>query len=196
MRPLPIVAILVGLLASCTTTEPPPKPRIVPLPSEPGSSQDAEKSTAPDPAIAFCEDLMRVIDAREAGFAAFRGVELSDRKWHADFTPEAFSSCEIEGRSSVAAIYSCAGRPRSQRAAEDLIQSFERLESWIDSCLAAPTWYPREWRRGRLFAFAGAERQLMWRDVTSRPAPAVILAVSENISSSRLHLSLRVRSLR
>ena len=191
-----MVAVIAALLASCTTTEPPRQPEIVPLPSEPRSSDGTAAPTAPDPRIAFCRDLTRVIDAREAGFASFRGVELGDRKWQAKFTPDAFSSCEIEGRSSVAAIYSCTGRSRPQRAAEDLIQSFERLEGWIDSCLSAPTWYPREWRRGRLFAFAGAERQLMWRDVTSSPAPAVILAVSENISSGRLHLSLRVRSLR
>ena len=41
----------------------------------------------------------------------------------------------------------------------------------VDACLRRPIWYPRLWRQGQDFVFAGGERQTIWRDGSIGPSP-------------------------
>lgn len=184
--------LLVWVLFGCAPSEPiaPVEPEVVPLPELPAEPPAATGAAAAD---GFCGALTRIIEAEHDAFAPLRSTPVDQRTWRGRTVPEPFTGCRVQGDYYPGALYVC----RSGLAPATMLQGrFADLSSRIDSCLRRPSWYPRDWRRGDVFQFAGAEKQVMWRDVAEQPAPAVTLKIEEDFARARYLLRLAVRTLR
>ena len=77
---------------------------------------------------------------------------------------------------------------------ELLLASYQELAEDVRYCLEQPIWYPRLWRQGQDFEFAGGERQTIWRDGSSGPKPTVALKIEEDLAGRYFYLRLAVAS--
>ena len=109
--------------------------------------------------------------------------------------PAGLRSCAIEG-DYCPRRHLCLPRRGDRRAARATCCSadYRRLAAEVDACLQQPIWYPRLWRQGQDFAFAGGERQVIWRDGSTGPKPVVALKIEEDIGSGVYFLRLAVAS--
>jgi hypothetical protein len=112
----------------------------------------------------FCRALGRIIDAEPDGFADLRAARAGDGAWDGTVVPPGLDDCRIEGDYRPGARYVCHGGALAGGSADLLGESYDAFATDIDGCLVQPIWYPRDWRRGQEFTFAGGERQVLWRD--------------------------------
>jgi len=140
----------------------------------------------------FCDALARIIDAEPAGFGPLRGAHAGERRWEGAVVPAGLRSCAIEGDYFPGATYVCRGEAIAGGPGDLLLGDYRRLAVEVDACLQQPIWYPRLWRQGQDFAFAGGERQVIWRDASTGPKPRVALKIEEEIGSGVYFLRLAV----
>ncbi|MCB1971091.1 MAG: hypothetical protein KDG54_11850 [Geminicoccaceae bacterium] len=181
------------VLTGCGRDEVPARPESLPEVAAP----QPQTSVVPEPPPSMCDSMARLVEAMRGGFASLRaGTIEANWRWSGAEKPYPFVKCEIEGTTFPTAVYRCQGSPVRMGRTDILESSFADLEHAIQACLQRPTWYPRDWREGSVYEFAGAEKQLMWRDVSARPAAAFILAVTENAQGNRMKLDLTLRTFR
>ncbi|MCB1835148.1 MAG: hypothetical protein KDH19_17190, partial [Geminicoccaceae bacterium] len=145
------------LLVSCAPTEPPPPPAPLPEVTAPVRASEPE-----EPPPSLCPALARMVDAIGGGFASLRSSAIErEWSWNAALTPSPFIACEIEGTVFPTAVYRCESQSLRRGQAYRIDEEYERLQDEIDTCLGQTSWYPRDWRKGDTFAFAGADRQIM-----------------------------------
>ena len=173
--------------------KPPEPPNTIIAPENEVNTQRRPKD---DTDRQFCDGLARVVASESIGFADLRDDSIGESNWNGvvDF-PKNFQ-CEIDGGSFPGATYRCLEPIILADNGSILNQHFEKLAERLDACFAQPYWYPRKWQRGRLFQFAGGERQLMWRDTATLPKPAVTLAIEESIDVRAYRIRLSVFTLR
>ena len=195
MRPLRAIVWL-SLLATAgcgggADKRPPPvPPRQAALP--PAESEPAEDAAARR--VRFCGDLSRVIDAEPGGFATMRGSAIGDRNWDGRIVPLGLRDCRVEGDYYPGASYVCRGKSLAGGSADLLLPGYQELAEDVGYCLEQPVWYPRLWRQGQDFEFAGGERQTIWRDGASGPKPTVALKIEEDLAGRFYYLRLAVAS--
>ena len=90
------------------------------------------------------------------------------------------------------ATYVCRGEAIAGGSGDLLLGDYRQLAAEVDACLRQPIWYPRIWRQGQDFAFAGGERQTIWRDGSSGPKPTVALKIEEDLGRGLYFLRLAV----
>ncbi len=184
-----------GLLAACTTPEPPPPP---PPPPAPAPPPEPEPPPPVDPATRvdrLCRPLLRIVEAEPAGFATLRGAPNGPRAWQGSAIPEGFYTCEVDGPTNPGAEYVCRGNRVAGGGAKLLEDDFNRIARDLDACLARSEWFPHNWQRGEVMAFAGGERQLLWRDLAPNPRPAIALKIEEEIGTRVYFIRLAVFTL-
>jgi hypothetical protein len=189
MAALPLVA-----LAACDGPSPaepsPPQRRQAALPSPehaPLANEEARRNR-------FCGTLVRIVDAEGTGFAALRGPAAGERVWDGALVPAGLRSCEVEGDYRPGAVYVCRGQAFAGGSGDLLLGGYRDLAADVDACLRQPIWYPANWRRGQDFAFAGGERQTVWRDRAGGPTATVALKIEEDLDSGAYFLRLAVAS--
>ena len=189
MAALPLVAF-----AACggpSPAEPPPPERrqaaLPPPKRAPLESEETRRNR-------LCGALARIIDAEGKGFASLRGPAAGERVWDGALVPVGLRSCEVEGDYRPGAVYVCRGQAAAGGSGDLLLGSYRNLAADVDACLRQPIWYPASWRRGQDFAFAGGERQTVWRDRTGGPTAAVTLKIEEDLGSGAYFLRLAVAS--
>ena len=190
--------LLIGMvLGGCADREAPPPTSPVSLP--PAAPPVPEP--APDDALIearidrFCRDIGRIIDAEPQGYRPLRGPELGQRSWRAQLVPDGLANCRIEGPRHPIAAYECRTQAVPGTHAGLFDQAFAQTVADLDQCFARPTWYPKEWRRGRVISFGRGEKQISWRDVTASPKPVVSLAIEEDFANRVHYLRLAVTTL-
>ena len=169
--------------------ERPPEQRQAALPPARAPIEDA--ATRRD---RFCGALARIIDAEPAGFGPLRGPGAGERRWDGSVVPAGLGGCEIDGDYYPGATYVCRGEAIVGGPGDLLLADYRQLTNEIDACLQQPIWYPRIWRQGQEFAFAGGERQVIWRDGNSGPKPVVALKIEEDLGRGVYFLRLAVAS--
>jgi hypothetical protein len=182
---------LIAALAGCggpSETSRPPQQRAA-LPPARAPIEDA--ATRLD---RFCGALARIIDAEPKGFGPLRGPDAGERRWDGAVVPAGLRSCAIEGDYFPGAAYVCRGEAIAGGPGDLLLVDYRRLAGDVDACLQRPIWYPRIWRQGQDFAFAGGERQVIWRDGGSGPKPRVALKIEEDLGRGLYFLRLAVAS--
>ena len=142
----------------------------------------------------FCGALARIIDAEPAGFAPIRGMATGERAWEGRVVPVGLRDCRVEGDYYPGASYVCRGEAMAGGTGELRLGGYQSLAEDVQACLQQPTWYPRLWRQGKDFAFAGGERQTVWRDGASGPKPTVALKIEEDLTRRVYFLRLAVAS--
>jgi hypothetical protein len=142
----------------------------------------------------FCGDLARVIDAESGGFAVMRGPAVGDGSWTGRLVPVGLRDCRVQGDYYPGASYVCRGESLAGGSGELLLASYQELAEDVRYCLEQPIWYPRLWRQGQDFEFAGGERQTIWRDGSSGPKPTVALKIEEDLAGRYFYLRLAVAS--
>jgi hypothetical protein len=189
MAALPLVA-----LAACggpSPAQPPPPDRrqaaLAPPERVPLENEETRRSR-------FCRALARIVDAEGAGFASLRGPAAGDRVWEGTVVPAGLQSCEVEGDYRPGAVYVCHGQAIAGGSGDLLLGGYQDLAADVDVCLRQPIWYPASWQRGQDFAFAGGERQTVWRDRAGGPTAAVALKIEEDLDSGAYFLRLAVAS--
>lgn len=183
---------LLAALAGCggpAEVEPPPVQRQAALPPARAPVEDA--ATQRD---RFCGALARIIDAEASGFGPLRGADAGERQWDGVVVPVGLRTCAVEGEYRPGATYVCRGEAIAGGPGDLLLANYQRLAAEVDACLQRPIWYPRIWRQGQDFAFAGGERQIIWRDGSSGPKPNVALKIEEDIGRRLYFLRLAVAS--
>ncbi len=190
---------LLGLLVlavGCAPRQPPepPPPVLEPLPEvRPPPVREEPPEARLD---RFCAALQRVVDNHGSGFAGLRDDRVGQRAWSGRVVPDGMTSCTVEGDSPTAARYVCTG-PRLQRGNGSLIgQEFDLLARDIDACLARAVWFPRNWQRGQVIAFAGVEQQQTWRDIAPAPRPLLALNIEDDFLNRRYVVRFTVSTLR
>jgi hypothetical protein len=170
---------------------PPPAPqRQAALPpSAPEPVEDAASRRAH-----FCGELARVIDAESGGFVALRGSAVGEASWSGRMVPVGLRDCEVQGDYYPGASYVCRGESLAGGSGELLVPSYQELAEDVRYCLEQPIWFPRIWRQGQDFEFAGGERQTIWRDGSSGPKPTVALKIEEDLAGRYFYLRLAVAS--
>jgi hypothetical protein len=189
MAALPLVA-----LAACggpSPAEPPPPERRQAALPPPERAPVEREETRRD---RFCRALGRIIDAEGAGFASLRGPAAGDRVWDGALVPAGLRSCAVEGDYRPGAVYVCRGQALAGGSGDLLLGGYRDLAADVDACLRQPIWYPASWRRGQDFAFAGGERQTVWRDRAVAPTATVALKIEEDLGSGAYFLRLAVAS--
>jgi hypothetical protein len=190
MAPRRFSAWLLAVLAGCggpAEVAPPPAQRLAALPPAQAPIEDA--ATRGD---RFCGDLTQIIDAEPDGFGPLRGPSVGERRWDGAVVPAGLRSCTIEGDYFPGTVYVCRGEAIAGGPGDLLLGDYRRLAAEVDACLRRPIWYPRAWRQGRDFAFAGGERQTIWRDGSSGPKPGVALKIEEEIGRGVYFVRLAV----
>jgi hypothetical protein len=190
----PVAALPLLALAACggpSPAEPPPPERrqaaLPPSERAPLESAEARRDR-------FCGALARIVDAEAAGFAGLRGPGAGDRVWEGALVPAGLRSCEVEGDYRPGAVYVCRGQAIAGGSGDLLLDGYRDLAADVDACLRRPVWYPASWRRGQDFAFAGGERQTVWRDRAGGPTATVALKIEEDLGSGGYFLRLAVAS--
>ena len=140
----------------------------------------------------FCGELARIIDAEASGFGPLRGPGAGDRQWDGIVVPVGLRTCAVEGDYRPGATYVCRGEAIVGGPGDLLLGDYRQLAGEVDACLQQPIWYPRIWRQGRDFTFAGGERQVIWRDGSIGPKPTVALKIEEDIGRRLYFLRLAV----
>ncbi|MEZ5824315.1 MAG: hypothetical protein R3C97_06130 [Geminicoccaceae bacterium] len=193
-RNLPAAALLPLLfLVSCAGEVPREPPQALPEVQAPVRADPSNEPSLPT----FCPSLARLVDAMDDGFASLRANAIETNwRWHASLTPSPFVACEIEGTVFPSAIYRCESQSIRRGQGYRLDEEYGRLQAVIDECLRRTSWYPRDWRKGDPFSFAGAEKQIMWRDVNARPVKALVLGLEESLLGDQLRLVLTLKTLR
>lgn len=185
--------LLLLLIAGCGGADrpPPPAPQrqaaLPPAAAEPVEDEATRRAR-------FCGELARVIDAEPAGFAAMRGTALGERSWDGRVVPSGLRDCRVEGDYYPGASYVCRGESLAGGSAALLLPGYRELVQDVGYCLEQPIWYPRLWRQGQDFEFAGGERQTIWRDGGSGPKPTVALKIEEDLAGRFYYLRLAVAS--
>lgn len=189
-----LAAALAGLLSCCAAEptavahqEPPPPPTepVPPVRIEPGHA-DAE----------FCPRLARMLASEADGYARLRGDPAGRGRWHAASVLPGVERCTVEGEAWPRARVSCSTGPIGGGARDAVLDRFATMADRIDDCLARGFWFPRDWRRGRLFEFAMDERQLAWVDESSIPPSTVVLKVQQDLASRDYRLRVDLATLR
>ena len=194
MRPLRAIVWL-SLLATAgcgggADKRPPPvPPRQAALP--PAESEPAEDAAARR--VRFCGDLSRVIDAEPGGFATMRGPAWRPALGR-PHGASGSADCRVEGDYYPGASYVCRGEAIGGGSADLLLPGYQKLAEDVGYCLEQPVWYPRMWRQGQDFEFAGGERQTIWRDGSTGPKPTVALKIEEDLAGRFYFLRLAVAS--
>ena len=187
--------LLCFFISGCSQNQIRNEPQIVALPSLPKKAP--EPKLRQDRTAEFCGRMTQLVDQGRKGFAPLRGQPIEQGwRWQGAITPEPFLQCEIEGTVFPSANYRCETQGLRAKSGDALNPLFQQVQAQIEACLNSPAWYPREWRRGDLFEFAGGDKQLMWRDIAAQPAAAVVLAISEDVVAGRHHLELSIKALR
>ena len=137
----------------------------------------------------FCAALARIVDAEPAAFAPLRagGAEDGSEAWEGGVVPSGLRECRVDGSYRPAARYVCRGESVAGPGGEALLPAYRALAADVDVCLRRPIWYPSRWRQGRDFAFAGGERQTVWRDGSTGPKATVALKVEEDLGQGGVH---------
>jgi hypothetical protein len=194
VRPI-CLAALVALTACARAPAPaaPPQPAATPSPSP-----EVEKPESPQAELdRFCDALARIVDAEPQRYASLRDEHDGPDRWVGQIVPARFLSCAVEGSSYPTASYVCHGETVSSTTGDLLEVPFEQIGGMIDSCLARPSWYPREWRRGKILALGGSgERQVTWRDMSVPEAPGLALNIESDILGNVYYLRLSVETVR
>jgi hypothetical protein len=145
----------------------------------------------------LCRVLGRIIDAEPQGFASLRAARAGEDVWDGSVVPPGLDDCRVEGASRPGARYVCHGGALAGGSADLLAPSYDAFVDDIDLCLVQPIWYPRDWRRGQEFTFAGGERQVLWRDRAMGAGTAnVALNVEEDLARKVWILRLAVVTAR
>jgi predicted small lipoprotein YifL len=190
----PTVALPLAALAACggpgPAEPPPPERRVAALPPPERAPLESEAARRDR----FCRALGRIIDAEGAGFASLRGRGVGGRVWEGAVVPVGLRRCEVEGDYRPGAVYVCRGQAIAGGSGDLLLGSYRDLAADVDACLRRPVWYPASWQRGQDFAFAGGERQTVWRDRTGGPSAAVALKIKEDFGSGGYFVRLAVAS--
>ena len=135
-----------------------------------GSAASSRGSSMPSPAVS----------ARCAALAPASGNGT------ASLVPVGLRTCAVEGDYRPGATYVCRGEAIAGGSGDLLLRDYRELAAEVDACLQQPIWYPRLWRQGQDFAFAGGERQVIWRDGSTGPKPTVALKIEEDIGRPAL----------
>lgn len=192
---LQLVALFI--VASCTTQpsiEPAPAPVSLP-PVSPAVQEPVDDGLIEVRLDRFCADLGRIIDAEAHGFTPLRINPLGQREWAGAIVPDGLISCTVEGPRRPIATYDCRSQALAGKHEGLLDPTFRQTASDLDQCFERSTWYPREWRRGRVIEFGRGEKQITWRDITSSPKPAVSLHIEEDFANRVHYLRLAVGTL-
>jgi hypothetical protein len=140
----------------------------------------------------FCRALTVIVDAEPDAFAHLRAAPAGERSWDGGVVPPGLDDCRVEGDYHPGALYVCRGSAIAGGSPELLLGSYRSLAADVDACLLQPIWYPRDWRRGDEFTFAGGERQTVWRDGSTGEKPMVALKVEEDLALKQWLLRLAV----
>jgi hypothetical protein len=181
------------LLGACTGE--PDQPTVTAPPAAPARVPPAVSEARP-PRPEFCHTLAGVVAREPDGYVLLRGQPEGREQWRAASTLPGLERCTIEGERWPRARLTCASAPIERDSFERALDEFELLTLKIDNCLAQPIWFPRSWRRGRLFEFAMGERQIAWMDQSVRPPTAVVLKVQQDLVSQDYLLQVNVESVR
>jgi hypothetical protein len=185
-------AVLLASLAGCGGSEkaqrPPAQQR---LPPPPAGAPIEDLASRRD---RFCRALAQIVDAESAGFAPLRGPDAGESLWDGVVVPPELRACTIDGDSYPGASYVCRGEAIAGGSGNLLGAEYVALAAEVDDCLQRPIWYPRSWRQGQDFVFAGGERQMIWRDGSTGPKPTVALKIEEDIGQGLFFLRLAVAS--
>ena len=188
--------VALAALAACARTPEPPAP---PQPAAaPAVQPEVERPESPEAELdRFCNALARIVDAESQRYASLRDQRDGSDRWAGQVVPARFLSCAVEGSSYPTASYVCHGETVSSTNGDLLTTPFEQIGGMIDSCLARPSWYPREWRRGKTLALGGSgERQVVWRDMSVPEAPGIALNIESDILGNVYYIRLSVQTLR
>ena len=131
---------------------------------------------------------------RAGGFAAMRGTAVGESSWDGRVVPPGLRGCRVEGDYYPGASYVCRGESLAGGSAALLLPGYRELVQDVGYCLEQPIWYPRLWRQGQDFEFAGGERQTIWRDGGSGPKPTVALKIEEDLAGRFYYLRFAVAS--
>ena len=184
---LALLLLVVACAPRAPVEAPPPTPP--PEVTAPVPEPEGVVSTRLD---RFCNDMQRIVDAQALGYVPLRGMPLGGEAWSGVVVPEGSSRCTIDGQRT----YTCLG-PRVPRGNGSMLEgSFARLAADLDACFARAVWFPRNWHRGDLVDFAGAEQQQVWRDLSTNPRPAVALAIEEDVLARIYAIRMTVRRMR
>ena len=136
----------------------------------PGASADRGYRDAPR---RFCGELARIIDAEAIGFRPaarpWRRRSAMGRHRGAGGPADMCGRGRLPSRRNLC----CRGEAIVGGPGDLLLGEYRQLAGEVDACLQQPIWYPRIWRQGQDFAFAGGERQVIWRDGSIGPKPTV-----------------------
>lgn len=176
-----IVQALVGaavLLAACTSSPPraPPPPPPVPEPVVP-PLEPIRRTSIDDQ---FCDGMTIAIDAWRDAFEKLRLASDGPGRWHARPLDGELGRCLVDGTNMLTAAYVCLPTMEGRGDQGSVDAMFRRIEGRIDRCLARPSWYPRSWAKAPPIQLSAGERQILWRDQTAWPRPAIRLKFEEN----------------
>jgi hypothetical protein len=180
------------LLVACATKEAPPPPPPPPPPAPPPAAVEPEGSRVDR----LCGQLRQIMQAEPGGFAALRSSPTGERQWVGRVVPIDMSFCQVEGDFFPGAEYVCHGQEYAAASGDLLLADFNRYAQDIDACLARPGWEGRGWMRDAPTAFAGGERQQVWRNGGVRLRPAIALKIEENFDTSNWFLRLNAFTFR
>ena len=191
-RPLIAVALL---LAACAAEPPPPVEFTEPPPVSRPSTSPVPVALGPrEPEL--CPRLANMMAREGDGYAQLRAAPVGRQRWQAASVLPGVERCTVEGEAWPRARVSCSSHLIGRSGRDQILDRFEAMADRIDACLKRGFWFPRTWRRGRLFEFAMDERQLAWVDEASVPPSTVVLKVQQDLESQDYLLKVNLETLR